>query len=104
MDQRIAIDFGGRGLQDLRLYPFGETEHVDRAVHARLRRLHRIMLIMNGRGRASEIVDLVHLDIERKRHVVPEQFETRMREKMLDIPARAGKEIIDAYDHRAVCK
>ena len=38
------------------------------------RRLHGIVLIVNGGRRAGEIVDLVHLHIERKRNVMTEEL------------------------------
>ena len=75
MHRRIAVDFGGRGLQKLDLQPLGQPQHVDRADDAGLGRLHGIELIMDRRGRTGEIVDLVDLDIERKRDVVAQQFE-----------------------------
>src|SRR5688572_4379392 len=60
MDLGVAVDLRGRRLQDLRLHALGETEHVDRAVHARLGGLHRVELVVDrGRG-AREVVDLVH--------------------------------------------
>ncbi len=55
-----------------------EPQHVDRAVYAGFCRLHGIVLIVNRRGRASEIVDLIDLDVQRKGHVVTHQLEARM--------------------------
>jgi hypothetical protein len=66
MHGRVAVDLAGRGLQDLARRPLGEAEHVDRAVHAGLGRLHRVVLVVDRRGRAGEVVDLVDLDVERK--------------------------------------
>ena len=62
MDVGVAVDFRGRGLEDLGLHPLGEAQHVDGAVHAGLGRLHRIVLVVDGRSRAGQIVDLVDLD------------------------------------------
>jgi hypothetical protein len=104
MDQRVTVNLRCRGLQNSRPYAFGKTEHVDRAMHARLRGLNGVVLIVNGRGRTSEIKNLIYLDVERKGHIVPKQFETRMVEKMLDIPTRACEKIIEAQNHRAVGK
>src|SRR5262249_47549483 len=102
MDARIAIHFRCRCLQDAGPQAFGQPQHVDGAVHARLRRLHGIVLVVNGRGRAGEVVDLVDLDIERKRHVVTHELEVVVIEQMLDIALRAGEEIIDANDVGAI--
>src|SRR4029077_18474020 len=71
----IAVDLAGRGLEDLGARTLGQAEHIDGAVHAGLGRLHRIVLVVNRRGRTSEVVDLVDLDIERERHVVAHQLE-----------------------------
>ena len=73
-----------------------QPEHIDCAMDAGLRRLNRIALIMNWRGRACQIVDLVDLDIERKRHVMTDQFKMFVVEQVLDILPIAGEEIVDA--------
>ena len=57
---------------------------------------------MDRRGRAGEIVDLVDLHIEREGDVVADQFEVLVVKEMLDIAARAGEEIVDADNVRAV--
>ena len=59
----------------LRAGALGQPEHVDRAVHAGLGRLHRVVLVVDRRGRAGEVVDLVDLDVERKGDVVAQQLE-----------------------------
>ena len=71
---------------------------------AGLRGLHRIVLIVDGRSRAGEIVDLVHLDIERKGHVVTNELEARVAEQMRDVGLGAGEEIVDANDIVALSK
>ena len=71
-------------------------------MHAGLRRLHRIVLIVNGRSRTGEIVDLVDLQIDRERHVVADELEALVIEQMLDIAPGAGEEIVEADDFRAL--
>ena len=51
-------------------HPLSKPEHVDRAMHARFGRLHRVTLVMDRRGWTGQIVDLVDLEIEREGHVV----------------------------------
>ena len=51
---------------------------------------------MDRRSRASKIIDLVDLNIERERYVVPHQFEAWMLHEMRDIRICAGEEIVDA--------
>ena len=65
-------------------------------MNAGLGGLHRVVLVVNRRGGAGQIVDLVDLDIERKRHVVAQQLEAMVIEDAVDIAPRAGEEIIGA--------
>ena len=66
----IAVNLRRRGLQNLRSRTFCKAQHIDRAMHRRLGRLHWIVLVMDWRGRTGEIVDLIDLDEERERNVV----------------------------------
>ena len=96
VDMRIAVNLAGRGLQDGNAQPLGQPQHVDRADHTGLGRLHWVELIVHRRGRAGEIVYLVDLDIERKRHIVAHQLEIGMVQQARDIGASASEEIVDA--------
>jgi hypothetical protein len=98
MQGRVAIDLRGRGLQDLRLHPLRQPQHVDGADDAGLGRLHRIELVVDGRGRAGEVVDLVDLDKKRMRHIVPHRLEQRRRQQMRDVVLAPGEVIVDAQD------
>jgi hypothetical protein len=96
MDNGITINLAGRGLENTTFKPLGEPEHVDRSVHGSLGRLHWIMLIVDRRSRASEIVDLVRLDVERERHVMADELEAGMSMEMLQVTLGAGEKIVDA--------
>ena len=96
VDVRIAIDLARRSLEDLALQPLGEAEHVDRAVHAGLGRLHGIVLVVDRRCRTGEIVDLVDLDIERHRDVVPHEFEARLAMQVVEVALGPGEQVVDA--------
>jgi hypothetical protein len=98
MNSRIPVDLAGRGLEYAALQPLRQTEHVDGTVHRGLCRLHRIVLVMNRRCRAREIVDLVHFDEERKADIVPKELKARVRVQMLDIALGAREEIVDTQD------
>ena len=102
MDCRIAIDLARRCLEYLAFEPLGEPQHIDRAVHRGLGRLHRIMLVMNGRGRTGEIVDFIDLDIERKAHIMAHELEARMIVEMIDIALCAGEQIVGTQDLLAI--
>src|SRR6185437_14862530 len=96
MDDGIAIDLGGRRLEDLGAHALGKSQHVDRAADAGLGRLDRVELVVDGRGRASEIVDLVDLDIEREADIVAHRLEIRVRQQMRDVGLAPGEVIVDA--------
>src|SRR5262249_3642865 len=98
MDVRVAIDLRRGCLENFCPQTLGESQHVDRAMDAGLRRLYWIVLVVNGRSRAGEVVDLIDLDIERKGHVVPNKLEPMMVEQMINVALRASEEIVDAYD------
>ena len=96
VDGRVAVDLAGRGLEDLGPNPLGQAQHVDGAVDTGLGRLNRVVLVVNRRGRAGQIIDLVDLDIERERHVMPHQFEARIAETGRDVLLGAGEIVVDA--------
>ena len=94
MNRRVSIDLAGRRLKDLAFEPFGKPEDIDGAMYGGLRRLHRVMLIMNRRGGTGQIVDFIDLHIERKRHVMPHKLEAWVIVKLVDIALGTGKEIV----------
>ena len=99
MNERVAINLGCRRLQDPCLYAFCQSEHVDRAHHVGLYRLDRVVLVMDRRRRASEIVDLIDLEQDRLGHVVPDELESLVVEQMRRYSAfAAGEKIVEADD------
>jgi hypothetical protein len=83
-------------LENLGPHPLGETQHVDRAMHAGLRCLYGIALVVYRRRGASKVIDLIDFHVQREGHVVTDQFEPFVAQKMLDVCACAAEEIIDA--------
>ena len=63
-------------------------------MHAGLGGLHRVTLVVNGRGRAGQVKNSVNLYIKRKRHVVTHQLEIRMADLVGDIGFAACKEVV----------
>jgi hypothetical protein len=51
---------------------------------------------MDRRGRTSEVINLVHFDKQRKRHVVTKHLKAIVVEKIVDIAAGSRGEIIGA--------
>ena len=70
-------------------------------MHARLYRLHRVELVVDGRGGAGQVVDFVHLDEQRERDVVADDFEAGVGEEVFDVLLGAGEEVIHADDFAA---
>jgi hypothetical protein len=98
----VAVDLAGGGLEDFYLQAFGKPQHVDAAVDGRLGRLHRVELIVNGRGGAGQIINLVHLDKQRECDVVTQKLEVRIAQKMGDVFLASGIEIIQTDDLAAL--
>jgi hypothetical protein len=53
---------------------------------------------VDWRSRASQIVDFIDFEIERKTYVVPDDFEMRIADKIGNITLAACKEVIYAYN------
>lgn len=51
---------------------------------------------MRGRGRAREIVDAVHLELERIDDVVADQLKSLVSDEMLNIGLSTGEEVVQA--------
>ncbi len=96
VDRGVAVNLARRGLKNLALHALGQAQHVDRTMHRGLDGLDGVELIVNGRRRAGEVVDLVDLDIKRERYIVPKDFETRMADQMGDVVFGAGIEVVGA--------
>jgi hypothetical protein len=78
MFDRIAVDFACRGLEHAAAEPLGEAEHVDCARDRHFGRLDRVVLVMDRRRRAGEVVNRVDLDKQRKADVVAHELEARV--------------------------
>jgi hypothetical protein len=96
MNRGVAVDLGGGRPQNFGLHPLGEAQHVNCPVHAHLRGLNRIELIVNRGGWAGQVEDFINLYIEGKADVVPGQLESRIREEMVHVVPSSGIEIVDA--------
>ena len=64
-------------------------------MHRSFCRLNRIMLIVNGRCRTREIVNLIYLDIKRESHVMPHEFEVRVVQQAQNILFTAGIQVVN---------
>src|SRR5262249_14421763 len=62
------------------------------------------MLVMDRRGRARQVVDLIDLQIKREREIVADQLKKLLVKEVLDVASGAGKEVINTQDQRTVRK
>jgi hypothetical protein len=53
---------------------------------------------MRRRGRASQVIDLIDLELEGINHIMTHQFEAGMANKVLDICLTSCEKIIKAND------
>lgn len=96
MHFRVAVNFAGGCLENFRPNTFSKAKHVDSTVNRRLGRLYGIKLVMDGRCRAGQIVNLVAFYIKRESHIVAQEFKMGVIQKMGDIVFASGEKIIDA--------
>ena len=98
MHGRVTIDLRCGCLKNLRACPFGKPQHIDRAVNTRLKRFHRIMLIVERAGRARQIVNFVNLQKDWHGHIMADKFKIGIAQQMRDIVFLPAKQIIHT-DH-----
>jgi len=85
-------------MQQPRLHPLGEAEHVDGPHDVRLDRLDGVELVVDRRGGAREVEDPVHLQQHRLDDVVAHHLEVAVIQEVSDVGATPGVEVVEA-DH-----
>ena len=95
MNFGITVNFRGRSLKDSCVNALCQTEHIDRAHHAGFDGFHGIILIMNGRSRTREIVNLVNFEKNRFGYIVPNQFKKMIVHQMQNIFLSAREKIVE---------
>ena len=60
--------------------------------------LHRVELVVDGGGGAGQVMDFVHLHVQREGDVVAQEFKVRVVEQVGDVVLGAGEEVVDADD------
>src|SRR6476619_7233345 len=101
MHVRVAINFGGRGLEYFSLNALSQSKHVDCTYDTRFRRLHRVELIMDGRSRAGQIINLINFYKQWMGDIMTQEFETFVIKQMSNVGPTARKEVINAEDFAA---
>jgi hypothetical protein len=98
MDFGVAVDFGGRGLEDSGAGALGEAEGVHGPEEGGLGGFDGVELVVRRGGGAGEVVDLVDLELEGVADVVADEFEAFVVEEVLDVALSAGEEVVEADD------
>lgn len=100
MLQRVAVHLAGAGEQEPGADALGEAQHVERAHHVGLDRLHGVVLVVHGRRRARQVVDPVHLQQDGLHHVVPDHLQRRVPGLVRQVLLPPREEVV--HHHHAV--
>jgi len=94
MNERIAVNFRGRGDEEARFFFLGEAERAD------LQGLDRQFEIINRAGGRGEMPDIIHRAFEKNKfgHVLLDEFEIRVAAEVRDVVHAASDKIINADD------
>ena len=76
----------------------GEAQSIQGTHEAGLAGLDGIILIVNRRGRACEVVDLVALDVQVLYNVMSDELKVIILHEVPDVAFLAGEEVIGAYN------
>jgi hypothetical protein len=99
---RVAVHLAGRGEQEARPLELREPERVVGPVRADLQGVQGHPQVVDRAGQRGEVVDDVDrlLELEVLDHVVVQEDEVVVPD-VLDVPERAGDQVVDA-DHPRV--
>ena len=98
MNNWITIHFASGGLQYFGIQSHRQSEHIDSPHHRCFGSLNRIMLVMNGWRRTSQIVNFIHFGRIRISNVLSYNFKMMISHQMLYIVLRTCKEVIQTYN------
>jgi len=96
MNRGISIYFTGGCLQYFRFDPFCQAKHVDCSHHRCFNSFDGIVLIMYGRRRTGQVVDLIYLHIVGSCNIVSDQFKIWVFKQVGNVCFGSGEEIIQA--------
>ena len=98
MDERVAVYFTGRSLQDFGLGAFGQPEHIDGSHNRGFQGFDRVVLVVHGRCGAGEVVYFIDFGMVRFDDIVAYQFEMVVFQQVADIVFTAGEIVVHAND------
>ena len=102
MLERVAVDLGGRGQQELAPLALASPRALCVPERADLQRLDRQLQVVDRAGRAGKVEHEVHfaLDVDVARHVVADELELAVTQ-VADVRQIAGPQVVDADDRVA---
>ena len=83
-------------MQDASLHAFSQTQAIDGSHDRSLRRLDGIVLVVDGRSRASEVEDSVDLRLKRIHYVVPKKFKPPLFQQVFHVASTPCEEVVQA--------
>ena len=98
MNLRVTIHFTGGSLKNSGLNSLGQTQHVNGTHDTGLDCFYGIILVVNRRSRAGQIVNLIDLDVEREGHVMADDLEPGVADETINIDFRTRVVVVDAQD------
>ena len=94
----VAIYFAGGGLEYPCLYPFCQPQHVDGAHDTGLDGLYRVVLIVDRRSGAGQVVYLINFEENGLHQIMTDEFEIGPPEEVAHVLFSPGEEIVQAQD------
>ena len=100
MDQRVAVNLGGRSQEEAGPLMFGQAERLMGAQGANFEGLDRQFQVINRAGGRSEMPDVIHRPVKKNElgYVLLDEPEMGVAGQMVDVVFGAGDEVINAYD------
>ena len=101
MNRGVAIDFACGRLQYSGANALGQAKHIGAAVDINLGGLGWVPLVMNRAGGASQVIDFIGLQVERKADVMADNLKIGVIQQMDNIALLPGEEVVNADNFMA---
>lgn len=96
--KRISVNFRSGGDEEAGSATLGKAQHVHSANETSLDGLDWVVLVMDWRGRASEVEDLINLEEDWLDDVMSDEFKVGAADEVSDIFLAASEEVVKADD------
>jgi len=96
--KRVPINFRSGGDEETGSATLGKTQHVHGTNKTSLNGLDWVVLVMDWRGRASQVEDLINFQEDWFDDVMADEFKVGAADEVSDIFLAASEEVIDADD------